>query len=69
MLRGGIRIPVDGDVIVAIDSQPIVTLADYLGALQTTQPGDTVDLTVVRGGQTRTVAVELVARSETSAGK
>jgi S1-C subfamily serine protease len=66
VMRGGIPIPVEGDVIVAIDSQPITTLADYLGALQTTQPGDVVELTVVRDGQTRMVTVELVARAQSS---
>jgi S1-C subfamily serine protease len=61
--RAGISIPMGGDVIVEFNSQRIASLADYLGALQTTQPGDVVELTVLREGQRVSVEVELVDRA------
>jgi S1-C subfamily serine protease len=54
-----------GDVIVAIDGQPVTTqaqLQSYL-ALQTS-PGDTVELEVVRNGERQTVELTLAARQE-----
>ena len=52
-----------GDVIVAIDGQQVDTnqdLSRYL--LLETQPGDTVDITVIRDGERTTVQLELIQR-------
>jgi len=57
---GGI---VAGDVITAIDGDPIATLDDMFTALERLQPGDTCTLTVWRGGATRRLSVKL-AESE-----
>jgi S1-C subfamily serine protease len=38
-----------GDIIVALDGQPVATLDDLLERLERHQPGDSVTLTVVRG--------------------
>ncbi|MBZ6495901.1 S1C family serine protease [Natrinema longum] len=57
------RIPIGGDVILAIDGQELTTqeeLGSYL-ALET-RPGDTVDLRVTREGSERTVSLELGSR-------
>jgi S1-C subfamily serine protease len=52
-----------GDVITAIDGQPVVTFDDLLGYLTTHKsPGDTVVLTVLREGQTMDVTVTLGTR-------
>ena len=52
-----------GDVITAIDGQPVVTFDDLLGYLTTHKsPGDTVVLTVLREGQTIDVTVTLGTR-------
>ncbi|WP_309572257.1 trypsin-like peptidase domain-containing protein [Deinococcus sp.] len=51
----------DGDIITAIDGQAITTGDDLRRAVIGKQIGDSVKLTVVRGGQTRTVTVELKA--------
>jgi S1-C subfamily serine protease len=67
-VRGGDRmvqfgtdtLPVGGDVITAIDGQPVATGQDvtmYLDA--NTQVGDTVELTVIRGGRELTIPVAL----------
>ena len=57
------RLPVGGDVVVAIDGTELATAEDLGGhlALQT-RPGDTVELTVLRDGRERTVELELGTR-------
>ena len=47
------------DVIVAIDDNPIRREEDLFDALDAREIGETVDVVVQRGGQTRTVAVQL----------
>jgi S1-C subfamily serine protease len=52
-----------GDVITAIDGQPVGTFNDLLAFLTTNKaPGDTVVLTILRDGQTMDVTVTLGAR-------
>ena len=57
------RLQAGGDVITAIDGQPISTFDQLLGYLTTNKsPGDIVVLTVLRDGQTMDVTVTLGAR-------
>jgi S1-C subfamily serine protease len=57
------RLKAGGDVITAIDGQPIATFDDLLGYLTTNKsPGDTVVLTILRDGQTMDVTVTLGKR-------
>jgi len=51
-----------GDIIVAIDGQPVRRFDDLIVFLETTTVGQTVDLTVLRGGQETHVQVTLGAR-------
>ena len=51
-----------GDIIVALGDAPIENTGDLLGALRDYQPGDTVELTVVRNGAKRTLDVTLGER-------
>lgn len=54
---------VGGDIITAINDQPLTAMDDlisYLGS--STSVGDTVTLTVIRGGKTETVEATLIAR-------
>jgi S1-C subfamily serine protease len=54
---------VGGDVIIAIDGQPIKAMSDIIAYLAVhTQVGQTVQLTVLRDGQTKTVEVTLGSR-------
>ena len=46
-----------GDIITAVDGQPVEQTADLVGALRSKAPGDTIVITVDRGGQ----QVELTA--------
>jgi S1-C subfamily serine protease len=54
---------VPGDVIVALDGKPIRSGHDLYAALDAHKPGDTVALTVVRGGQRQEVQATLEASS------
>ncbi|MFN8899037.1 MAG: PDZ domain-containing protein, partial [Pseudomonadota bacterium] len=59
--RGNRGEVIGGDVITAINEQPVKDLDDMLTVLEQRQPGDSVTLTVWRGGQTRKQAVTLAA--------
>jgi S1-C subfamily serine protease len=64
--QGGI--PVDGDVIVAVDGRPLTRPDDLSDVVGTHRPGDTVDLQIVRGDKRMTVPVKLAARPDQPAG-
>jgi 2-alkenal reductase len=68
-LRGGSRptsftgLPAGGDLLVAIDGQPVMTFDDLLSYLiKNKQPGDKVTLTIVRDGQEKEVDLTLGKR-------
>ena len=57
------RVQAGGDIITAIDGQPVATFDDLLGYLTTNKsPGDTVVLTILRDGQPMDVTVTLGSR-------
>ena len=59
----GVEGTVGGDVITAIEGQPVKNMADIIAYLAIhTQVGQTVNLTVLRDGQTQTVEVTLGSR-------
>lgn len=62
----GLAIPVGGDVVTAIDGRPIYSFEDLLVyiAMQT-RPGQKVNLTVLRNGETREISVLLEKRPDT----
>jgi S1-C subfamily serine protease len=62
-LAGMHRIVIGGDVIVAIDGQKIVSQGDMNLVLNRKRPGDTVSVTVYRGGKKLEVPVKLGERS------
>jgi 2-alkenal reductase len=49
-----------GDVIIAVDGKPVRTLAEFSARLEAAGIGRDVDLTVVRGQQTRTVRLKVM---------
>jgi len=59
----GQQIMVGGDVITAMNSQPITSMADLQSFMQSAQPGDQVTLTVLRNGKEITLMVTLGTRS------
>lgn len=54
--------PVGGDVIVAIDGQPVANFDALLVAIAAKKPGDQVVLTVLRDGQRQQITVTLAER-------
>jgi S1-C subfamily serine protease len=62
-MAGMRRIATGGDVIVAIDGQKIANQFDLNVVLNRKRPGDTVSVTVYRGGKKMDVAVKLGERS------
>lgn len=71
-LRGGTQrvqygssiIYLGGDVIIAVDGDPVHEYADLYSALIDTRPGDTVEVIVMRNGQQTVLEIELVTRPE-----
>ena len=62
----GQSVRVGGDVIVAVDGQPVKEFDDLITYLvRSTEVGQTIELTVLRGGQEETVSLTLEARPET----
>lgn len=60
---GGEEVPIGGDVIVAVDGVPVITVADITVYMErSTRPGDTVDLGIIRNGNELTVTVTLGER-------
>ncbi len=59
---GRYRIPVDGDIIVAVDGLPVSAMEDLTVYLETqTEVGDTVQLTIVRNGSEQQIEVGVAA--------
>ena len=54
---------VPGDVVVALNGKPVSRLGDLLARLDDFGVGETVELTLLRGGERRTVALALEAGS------
>ena len=57
----GQRIRAGGDVITGVDGHPISGMNDVIAAVDSKKPGDSIQLTLLRGGDTRTVTVTLAA--------
>jgi len=61
---GRYQIPLDGDIIVAVNGEPVENMQELTVYLETqTAVGDTVELTVIRGGEEQPVQVTLEERS------
>ena len=58
-------VPVGGDVIVAVEGQPVATTEDLASVLlEETRPGDEVNLTIVRDGERMNVTTTVTERPE-----
>jgi S1-C subfamily serine protease len=61
----GFRVPTGGDVILAAGGEPVGSARELLAYLElNASPGETVEFTILRDGEERTVSVELVARED-----
>ena len=55
----GASLSLGGDIITAIDGKKVSTMDDVVNVVNGAQPGDTIDVTVLRGGSTKTLTVTL----------
>jgi S1-C subfamily serine protease len=58
----------NGDVIIAADGEAIHSMSDVISAVDAKQPGDDLELTVVRGGDQQTITVQLGERPASAQG-
>jgi 2-alkenal reductase len=58
----GVEIAVDGDVVVAVDGNPVQDADDVVRAITARRPGDRVQFTVLRGERRLAITVELGER-------
>ena len=56
---------VPGDVITQVNGHSIDGMAQLMGEVRRRRPGDSVDLTMLQGGATRSVLVSLAAATDT----
>ena len=71
-LRGGTRdnalrisnhiIYLGGDIIIEINKHPIANAGDYYAAMERSRPGESVELTIIRGMQKLTLTTKLIQR-------
>ena len=54
----------DGDVITEVDGEKITGMDDLVAIVNTKQPGDEIDLTVYRDGDTQQIPIHLAQRPE-----
>ena len=54
---------VSGDIVTEVDGKRIINFSEFQYAVRAHAPGDTVTLTVLRGGKTLKIKVTLVGRS------
>jgi S1-C subfamily serine protease len=55
----GARFKLGGDIITEIDGEPIASMEDLIDIVDAARPGDEMELTVLRHGETQTIAVTL----------
>ena len=53
-----------GDVVVSADGEPLRSVEDLFETLRDRNPGDRLELEIVRGGEQQTIVVELTGRPE-----
>jgi 2-alkenal reductase len=59
---GQFSVPVGGDVIIEVDGQPVLAWEDLLSYVAFRDPGETVELTVLRNGEEQQISVTLEER-------
>ncbi len=64
----GAEFGLGGDIITAVNGEPIAATEELVEKISDGHAGETVELTVIREGQTATVSVKLAERPATSAG-
>jgi S1-C subfamily serine protease len=68
MSTDGGEVRVGGDVIVAIDGEPVEGMDDVIAMVNTKEPGDEIELDVHRDGETKSITLELGDRPDQATG-
>ena len=63
---GGMTVYLGGDIIVSIGGMPVRTIQDYFAALEPTDPGETLEVEILRGESKILVDIVLSERPERS---
>ena len=63
--HGPYRIPVQGDIITAVNDQPVENVGQLLARLEGTRPRETIQLTIVRDGGTENLSIRLSRQPDT----
>jgi S1-C subfamily serine protease len=58
----GVAVPVGGDIVLAVNGEPISSFDDLLFRVVMSEPGQTVELSLLRGGEKIEISVELAPR-------
>ena len=66
---GGQPIKAGGDVITKVDGQPVTGMDDVIAAVDSKKPGDSLEMTLLHGGQERTVTLTLAERPAQAMGR
>jgi 2-alkenal reductase len=61
---GGLETPVGGDVVIAVDGQPVIDFSDLLATVAMKNPNEQIQLTILRNGQQQDVTLNLEPRPE-----
>jgi S1-C subfamily serine protease len=59
---GQFNVPIGGDVVIEVDGRPVLAWEDLLSYIAFRNPGETVELTVLRNGQEQQIPVTLEGR-------
>ncbi len=63
----GVQVNLGGDIITEVDGEPISSMEDVIDAVNSAQPGDEMELTLLRGeNETKHVTVTLEARPDSA---
>jgi S1-C subfamily serine protease len=60
----GLEVPIGGDIVIEADGQTIIDFASLLISTSFKNPGETMNLTILRNGQRQEVVVTLEPRPE-----
>ena len=64
----GQPVRVGGDLIVEAEGEPIDSMTDVIAAVDSLEPGDQIELTLLRDGDERTATIELDERPASAGG-
>jgi S1-C subfamily serine protease len=65
---GGVPVQAGGDLITAVDGEAVTGMDEVIAAVDSLKPGDEIEITLLQGGDERTVTVDLAERPAQAGG-